>query len=132
MALNRGVLPSRRFWTTYRGIALLGLAGGVVGASLGTVMLLFRGIIEPSLPLALDIAVGLASKKAAPVNYEPAAYFWIAGGVYAMAALWVGVCAWSALLKPLTDRRVDSYLARKYGFEEGDVRIRMPPRRLAD
>lgn len=128
MELKRGALPSRLFWTTYRGMTVLGVAGAVAGTTLGTAMILFRRAIEPWMPLIINLVLHFASRgKGGHLTYGPAAYPWIVGWVYGMGALWVGIVALSACLKPSSDRRVDAYLMRKQALDTSYVSSLKPP-----
>jgi hypothetical protein len=118
MKRNKGPLPSRLFWSTYKGMVVLGLAGAVIGTTLGTAMLIFRGTIEPWMPLAINVVLSLASKHwRHHLTYDPAAYPWIVGYVYALGTLWVGAIGLAAYWKPSSDRRLDAYLMRKQALE---------------
>lgn len=129
MELNRGPLRSRLFWSTYRGMVVLGLAGAVVGITLGTAMILFRRAIEPWMPLIINVVLHFASRgRGGHLTYGPAAYPWIVGWVYGMGALWVGIVTLSAYLKPSSDRRVDAYLMRKQALDSSYVSTPKPPR----
>lgn len=129
MELNSGPLPSRMFWTTYRGMVMLGLAGAVARTALGTAMIIFRRVIEPWMPLILNVVLGLVTRgKGGHLTYSPAAYPWTVGWVYAMGALWVATVALCAYLKPSSDRRVDAYLMRKQAMESSYFSSIKPPR----
>lgn len=128
MELKRGPLPSLLFWSTYRGMTVLGLAGAVVGTTLGTVMILFRRVIEPWMPLVLNLVLHFASRTRGHLNYGPAAYPWIVGYVYAMGGLWVVIIAFAAYRKPSSDRRLDAYLMRKQALDTSYVSPLKPPR----
>jgi len=118
MELKRGPLPSRLFWSTYRGMVVLGLAGAVVGGSLATAMILFRRVIEPWMPLIINVVFHFVSQRAhGHLTYGPAAYPWIVGWVYAMGVVWVAATALAAYFKPSSDRRVDAYLMRKQALD---------------
>ena len=110
-------------------MTVLGLAGAVVGTTLGTSMMLFRRVIEPWMPLTINLVLDLVTRgKGGHLAYGPAAYPWIVAWVYAMAALWVVVVALSAYLKPSSDRRVDAYLMRKQALDNSYVSSLKPPR----
>jgi hypothetical protein len=129
MELKRGALPSRLFWSTYRGMTVLGLAGAVAGTTLGTAMILFRRAIEPWMPMVLNVVLHFASRRThGHLTYGPAAYPWIVGWVYGMGVLWVALMALAAYRKPSSDRRLDTYLLRKQALETGYVSPLKPPR----
>ncbi len=129
MELNRGPLPSRLFWSTYSGMVVLGLGGAVVGTALGTAMILFRRVIEPWMPLVINVALHFASRRThGHLIYGPAAYPWIVGWVYAMGVFWAATVALAAYLKPSTDRRVDAYLMRRQALDTSYVSSVKAPR----
>ncbi len=133
MELKRGVLPSRLFWTTYRGMVVLGFAGAVAGTTLGTAMIFFRRVIEPWMPLTINVVLDLVTRgKGGHLTYGPAAYPWIVGWVYGMSALWVGIVTLSAYMKPSSDRRLDAYLMRKQALDTSYVSSFKPPQSPAD
>jgi|GEM_PF-2898370 len=115
-------IPNRMFWTTYAGIAAMGLGGCSVGLLFGTALLLFRKFFEPMMPAAFFVVSGLMSRHShVALRYKPEDYPWIVGLVYVFSAFWLCVAAYAAYRKPESDRRVDAYLMRNQNLDHSFV-----------
>ncbi len=120
--------PSRYFWGSYSGFAVVGIGGTTFGALIATSMLVFRQLVEPWMPYVVAIAQALTFHHLhGHFRYEPADYHWIVGYVYALSALPLLVAVYGAYRKPGQDRRVDRYLNRNLALENSHVST-MPER----
>jgi hypothetical protein len=124
MELKPRFLPPRLFWASYPGIALFGLGGAAAFAGLGTAMLLFRPLFEPWAPIAVGLVISFMTRGR--YAYGNVDYVWIVVWVYAAGVTIAGASAWSAYLKPKTDRKVDAYLQRKLALDDRHVSHRDP------
>ena len=116
MELRRRFFPSRLFWSSYPGIAVFGVGGALTLAMFGTAMLAFRPTLEPWAPFI--VGLGLSFLSHSRFTYVPDDYPWLVGWVYTMAALCLGLSAFTAYRKPALDRRVDAYLQRKIALDD--------------
>jgi len=106
--------PNRMFWTTYKGIAVLGLTGFITGVLFGTGLIVFRGFFEPLMPAAFLLMPSFVSRHShLTLRYKPENYLWIVGFVYALSALSLILAAFAAYSKLNSDRTIDNYLLRK-------------------
>lgn len=113
---------NRRFWASYRGMAILGLSGFGVGSAAATALLVFRRSIEPFMPFAFPLITGLLARHShGGMGYRPEYYPWIVGWLYFMSALWLVLTAYSASRKPELDRRVDAYVRRNIQIDTSRV-----------
>jgi hypothetical protein len=107
-------LPDRLFWTTYRGLATVGLGALALCSIVATAMLLLRSQIEPVMPYIFSAVTGLIGRHThTALSYNPAYYLWIVGYIYFIGALCKGTMAYAAYRKPAQDRRIDEYLRRR-------------------
>ena len=127
MELKRRFVPSRLFWATYPGIAVLGIGGSLAFASLGTAMLLFRPFFEPWAGFAIGLAASLLLHHARGLSLDgPENYLWLIGWVYAMGVVCLAASVYAAYAKPASDRKVDAYLQRKLAIDSSHVSYRDP------
>ena len=127
MELKRRFLPSRLFWSSYQGIAVVGLGGTLGFAGLGTAMLLFRSFFEPWAGFVLGLAANLLLRHARGVSLDtPESYLWLVAWVYSMAVMCLAASAYVAYVKPASDRRVDAYLQGKLALDVSHISQRDP------
>ena len=99
----------RSFNDTYKGLLLVGGAGGLILTSLAAIMFTFRAQCEPFLRLILTLFV----PKRAVYHYNPDSYYFWVGCVAGISLIWVVICVVAIFNKPQTDRRIDRNLKRR-------------------
>lgn len=99
----------RPLGTTYHGLTLLLISGGISGAIVSASMFLFRAQCEPVLRFLLPFV----ARRATHYRYNPDSYYFFAWVAVALTLLWIILTGVGLLRKPAEDRRIDAIVRLK-------------------
>jgi len=95
---------------------LAGWAAGLGGLLVSLLLLVDRPLCEPVLITLLPFITKALFRSA--FYYEPEQYYWVAGYVGSLSALWTLVMLYVVVRAPAENRRVDAALLRRMGGQD--------------